>query len=351
MVVNEYIEWNKCGHSYLYAIWGGHVNFLYENGIHLVVLLQTLNWLEAPMRFFTFLGSEDFFIFVLPTVYWCIDSGLGIRIGFILLFSNGFNEITKLALQGPRPYWISTQVKPLAAESSFGMPSGHSQLAAGVWGTVAAYIGRKWAWILAVTLIFLIGLSRIYLAVHFPHDVLLGWLLGSLTLWAFLAFWGRVATWLKQKTFLRQALLALAASTLLVLVDGLLVYGLRNYALPAEWLVLAARAGSPLPSPVSMEGALTSAGVFLGLAIGLAWIERRGGFEPSGPVWKRVICLLVGLVGVLILYLGLKAILPSDNSLAGDSFRFIRYAMIGLWVSGVAPYLFFRFNLVENARQ
>lgn len=324
------------------------MSFLFESGIRLIVLLQTLNWLEVPMRFFTFLGSEDFFIIVLPLMYWCIDSGLGIRIGFVLLFSNGFNEIAKLILQGPRPYWISTQVKPLAAESSFGVPSGHSQIAAGVWGTVAARIGRRWAWILAAVLIFLIGLSRIYLAVHFPHDVLLGWLLGGLTLWAFLIYWERVAIWLKQKTFTQQVLLAIAISAILILVDGLFVYGLRDYAVPAEWMMNAARAGSPLPAPVSMEGALTSAGVLLGLAVGLAWTERRGGFKSSGPFWKRAIRLLVGLVGVLILYLGLKAILPSDNSLTGSSLRFIRYVVIGLWVSGGAPYLFFRFNLVEK---
>ncbi len=324
------------------------MNFLYENGIHIIVLLQTLNWLETPMRFFTFLGSENFFILVLPMVYWCVDSGLGIRIGFILLFSNGFNEIAKLALQGPRPYWISTQVKPLAAESSFGAPSGHSQIAAGVWGTIAAHIGRRWTWVSAAILIFLIGLSRIYLAVHFPHDVLLGWLLGGLTLWVFLTFWERVATWLKQRTFLVQVGLALGISAILILIDALFVYVLRGYALSAEWMANAARASTPLPAPVSMEGMLTSAGAFFGLAIGLGWIEREGGFKPSGPLWKRIICFLIGLIGISVLYLGLKAILPSDDSLAGSSLRFVRYAITGLWVSGGAPFLFFRFNLVEK---
>ena len=101
---------------------------LYAFGIELSAALQSAAWLEAPMRFFTFLGTQEFFIFVLPMVYWCIDAGLGIRVGFILLLGNGLNEFAKLALQGPRPYWISAQVKGLGAETSFGVPSGHAQL-------------------------------------------------------------------------------------------------------------------------------------------------------------------------------------------------------------------------------
>lgn len=73
---------------------------LYDSGIRVVLFLQSLGGLEVPMRFFTYIGTPDFFVFVLPVVYWCIDASLGIRIGFILLVSNGLNEVAKLALQG-----------------------------------------------------------------------------------------------------------------------------------------------------------------------------------------------------------------------------------------------------------
>src|SRR5512135_266881 len=127
------------------------MNAFDASGIQFILLLQQATWLEAPMRFFTFLGTADFFFLVLPVVYWCVDAGLGMRIGFILLFSNAFNEVAKLAFHTPRPYWVSAQVKALAAEASFGVPSGHAQLAAGVWGTAAARMGRAWSWIVAVT--------------------------------------------------------------------------------------------------------------------------------------------------------------------------------------------------------
>ncbi len=316
------------------------MTLLYDLGIQWILFLQTFAWLEAPMRFFTFLGTPDFFILVLPVVYWCIDSSLGIRIGFVLLFSNGFNELTKLALQGPRPYWISTQVQAFAAESTFGVPSGHAQIAAGVWGTIAARLHRSWAWIVAVIIVILIGLSRLYLAVHFPHDVIVGWLLGGLTLWAFLALWEPVAAWLKHRTFVQQALLALAISLLFVLVDGLIIYSMRGYVVPSEWMSNAARAGEPYPDPISMEGMLTSSGALLGLALGLAWIERTGGFRPSGPLRTRFLCFVLGLIGLLALYLGLSYILPSDASLIGKVSHLVRYALIGLWISAGAPLVF-----------
>ncbi len=323
------------------------MSFPFAGGIDLILLLQTVSWLEAPMRFFTFLGSEEFFIGVLPVVYWCIDSSLGIRIGFILLFSNIFNGMIKLLFHAPRPYWIDPQIKALAAESTFGPPSGHAQMATGIWGMAAASSRRKILWIAAAVLIFLIGFSRIYLAVHFPFDVLLGWLLGGLTLWAFLALWQPVSTWAKQSGLGVQLLLGMAIPAILLLSRGILEYPFAAYVLPADWMANAARAGDPLPAPLSMEGALTASGAMLGLALGLIWTERRGGFRPSGPLWKRAVCYLIGLLGVLILYVGLKALSPSSETLLDAIWRFVRYAVLGLWIAGGAPYVFARLNLLQ----
>ncbi len=292
------------------------------------------------MRFFTFLGTKEFFIFVLPVIYWCVDSRLGIRVAFILLIGTAFNETLKLALQGPRPYWISTGVKALSAETSFGIPSGHAQTAAGLWGMLAASLRRRWVSICAVALILLIGLSRIYLGVHFPQDVLVGWLLGGLTLWAFVALWQPVAGWLGRRSLAQKVILCVAVPVLSLLPALALVHALGSYALPAEWMANAVRAGEPYPAPVGLESTITPMGGLCGLALGLVVIQRLGGFSPAGPVWKRALCFPVGLLGIALLYLGLKAILPEGGSFLGSSMRFGRYAALGFWVSAGAPCLF-----------
>jgi membrane-associated phospholipid phosphatase len=324
------------------------VETLYALGIDVSTALQSAAWLEAPMRFFTFLGTLEFFVFVLPVLYWCIDASLGIRVGFILLLGNGLNEFAKMALQGPRPYWISAQVRGLSAETSFGAPSGHAQKAANMWGVLAAGIHRPWAWAAAVAVIFLIGFSRIYLGVHFPHDVLLGWALGALTLWIFLALWPRVSAWVGGRTLTQQLLLSLVIPAVLLAINGTLVYAQRGYVLPAEWMANAIPAGEPFPAPYSMDGTIASAGTLLGFGVGLALLQRAGGYRPSGPVWKRALCFVLGLLGILALYLGLKAVFPADESFAAWSLRLVRYAMLGLWVSAGAPRLFQRLRLVDS---
>ncbi|MCL4530023.1 MAG: phosphatase PAP2 family protein [Chloroflexi bacterium] len=325
------------------------MNFLFDSGIQFILFIQNFSWLEAPMRFFTFLGTEYFFMFALPVVYWCVDSELGIRIGVALLFTSGFNDIIKMFMRGPRPYWLSTQIKALSAESSFGVPSGHSQSAAVVWGMFAHRFGKAWAWIVAIAIIFFIGFSRMFLAVHFPHDVLIGWFLGALTLWAFIALWDRVAAWAEQKSFIQQIFLALAASLVIILFGGLAFYGLRDYVFPQEWMTNALRAGASLPAPVSMDATLTSAGTLFGLFVGLAWINRRGGYQVSGPAGKRILALVIGLMGVLILYLGLKLVFPSGDSLPAYILRYLRYALVGFWVSGGAPWMFFHFKIIKSS--
>ncbi len=323
---------------------------IWNNGITFIVWFQGLgSWLLTPMLFFSFLGSEEFILLLLPVLYWCVDANLGLRMALIVLFSGGTNEILKLSFHGPRPYWFSTQVKAYAAETSFGVPSGHAQIATSLWGMAAAVIKRPWATLTAVFIILMIGLSRLYLAVHFPHDVLLGWAIGALILWVFVKWWNSVDKWVKRKSLGQQIGLAFAASVVM-LVFGVMAFGtLRNWVLPAAWISNAQLAGSDvLPAPASLSTTVTSAAVLFGILAGLAWLNSRGGFQANGSTGQRILRLLPGLAGILLLYIGLGAIFPRGEFFSAYLFRYIRYALIGVWITAGAPWLFQRINLAQK---
>ena len=323
---------------------------LIDIGIASIITLQGMgDWLIAPMRFFSYLGNEEFFLLVLPLIYWSVDSALGLRVGIILVTSNLFNNIFKLIFAGPRPYWVSSHVRALwTTETSFGIPSGHAQNAVSVWGMIAAYYKRSWVWATAITLIFLIGFSRIFLAAHFTHDVIFGWLLGAVLLWIITHFWEPVAAWIGTKTLNHQIFIAFAVS-LLFIVLGLGVTTLRSsYQIPQDWVNNALLAGAEEPDPIDPNGTFTSAGIFFGLAAGAAWIISLGGYQASGPIQKRAIRYVIGLIGVLILYLGLGAIFPRGDGFIFYTLRFIRYGLIGWWVAGGAPWIFIRFKIAER---
>ena len=326
------------------------MGFFLQHGIDWIIAIQSLGgWLELPMKFFTFLGYENFFFLVLPLIYWSVDAALGMRIALVLAVSNNLKPIFKLLFAAPRPYWLSGQVKPFLYENSFGIPSGHAQDALALWGTMAAGVNQRWAWVLAFIIAFFVGFSRLYLGVHFVHDVIAGWLIGFLILFAFVKFWDPVAAWLKTKTLTQQILAAFLISLIMIGLGLLSTVRLQGYVFPVEWMDNALRAG-PIPDPVSMEGIITSAGSLFGLAAGAAWIVSRGGYQASGPVEKRALRYVIGLIGIMILWIGLGEIFPRGEALIPLILRYVRYSLVGLWVMAGAPWLFFHFKLAERPK-
>ncbi|MCC7117148.1 MAG: phosphatase PAP2 family protein [Anaerolineales bacterium] len=319
---------------------------LIDSGLALIIAIQ--HWgtgFLVPMEFFSFLGTEDFFLLILPLLYWCVSARLGLRVGLMLVFTGGINLLGKVLLAGPRPYWVSAQVMGWWPETSFGAPSGHAQSAMSVWGLLAWQIQKRWAWVVAGALIFLIGFSRLYLGAHFPHDVLLGWALGALLLWAFVKLEAPVLDWFARKTFSQQILFSFLISLILILA-GLTVTALRqNYQLPSAWVTNALRASPEALLPVDRNPIFTFAGIAFGLLAGAVWIQRQGGWQVSAPWAKRALCYLIGVVGVLIFWMGLGAILPRGDGFVFYALRYLRYALVGAWVAAGAPWVFMRLKL------
>jgi len=325
-----------------------------------ILLLEQVNWMLAfqaiagglagAAEAITRLGDEEFFLFVAPVIYWSFSTTIGLRVGLYLMISGGLNYALKLFFAQPRPYWIDPQILAFRTESSFGLPSGHAQHATVFWGALAASSRQPAILILVMLIIFLIGVSRVLLGVHFISDVLAGWLIGALLLWLLILLEKPALQWLKRQTFTKQIVTVFVGSLILLGIGFIARVLNADWQMPAEWLANATSnpSGGDPPDPMAMSGLITNAGALFGLAAGSLWINRHGGFSPRGLAWKRLVRFILGVIGVAVLWFGLGAVFPRGESLLPYILRYIRYALVGLWVTGLAPWLFIQLHLAEQ---
>lgn len=319
-----------------------------EWGIPIIEWFQNLgDGLLPIMQFFTFLGTEYFYLLIMPSLLWCFDSGLGFRVGLILLTSGSLNATLKLAFGLPRPYWVSDKVSAFSSDKYFGAPSGHAQNAVTLWGRLSKGIGKRWITIGAIVLILAVSSSRLYLGVHFPTDVLAGWIVGGIILTLFLKLEAPVKDWLSRKNVSSQILLVILFSLSLLTLGLIVSLIVSEREVPPEWSDRAAAAfpdAEPI-SPTDIDAFVSTSAVLLGLGSGGVFLFSWGGFNAGGPYLKRLLRFLVGVTGVMIIFFGLRWLFPTEPTILGHILRFIRYASVGFWVSYPAPKLFVKLKL------
>jgi membrane-associated phospholipid phosphatase len=271
--------------------------------------------LDALFKAITTLGAEQAFLFILPLIFWCWDKRRGARLGVLLMLSAYVNLTLKQLFDQPRP--TPDRVEVLADETSPGIPSGHAQNAVVVYGYLAAQIAWPWAWVAAGLIAFAVGVSRIYLGVHFPSDVLGGWLIGGVVLALYLRAEPEVEVRLRPWPW--NAKMALAVVVPLALF---------------------------LTTP--NENTAQLMGVMLGLTTGFLAELRWVRFSAGGPLWQRTLRFVVGVAVLIVVWLGLKLIFPSEPETLARVFRLLRYALVGMWASLGAPWLFVNTGLAPR---
>lgn len=140
------------------------------------------------MRFITFFGGVSFVTgFSLLLILWFFWKKNYMEAVLILIASlgaSGINNLLKWIFARPRP-----SDSPLIQEVFYSFPSGHSMVSMAFYLMLAEIIKRKWGlnWIVNIpffVLITLIGMSRIYLGVHWFSDVIGGYVGGFLMYYA-----------------------------------------------------------------------------------------------------------------------------------------------------------------------
>jgi len=149
-------------------------------------VLELRNEVLTPLFVaFTHIGSETISIAILALGYLCINKKLFRDISVLYCLTVLINVMLKQWFQVPRPgvdYLVAMN------DGSFSFPSGHAQVAVVIWLSIAIYYKRAWVWWVCLTMMLGISVSRVYMGVHYPTDILVGSLVGMLTVVGYVSF-------------------------------------------------------------------------------------------------------------------------------------------------------------------
>ncbi len=170
---------------------------LAENTFYYDWEVALMEWIQAHLgtlgtyaaSFFSVFGEELACVAVLGLLYWCLDKEYGGKVGLTLLFAATLNPVFKNIALRRRPYCDHPTIKCLRpvnagadiydlSAQGYSFPSGHSTNVVALFSSMAVYKKEKLLTAVGILIPLLCGFSRICLGVHYPTDVLGGWLLG-----------------------------------------------------------------------------------------------------------------------------------------------------------------------------
>jgi undecaprenyl-diphosphatase len=165
------------------------------------------HWLPEVARDLTALGSTVVLTLLILLVMTALAFRRRYRTALFIVGATIGGALLSISLKSVFGRERPTVVPHLMVETSLSFPSGHSMLSSVVYFTLGAALAatvkrrrEKTFFVLAAAFLsFVVGVSRVYMGVHYPTDVLAGWAAG--TAWALLC--GTLAWWLQRRGSLR----------------------------------------------------------------------------------------------------------------------------------------------------
>ena len=267
----------------------------------------------------SFIGGEIGLLLVLLIILFCWKKESGKRLALIIAAVNTWMPMIKSAVMRPRPYMEhpdrvhgiadfgnSASLDDVAAQGH-AFPSTHSASAMALFVPLAREVKKKWMWITAVAAVLLVGVSRAVTGMHYPTDILAGWVLG------------------------------LAGAGICLLLEA----KVKN-----EWIRHLILLVSVLPGLffVRTEDYFTSLGLLAGLIAAIHFEEKFVNFKNTRNIWA----MILRVVGAFALYYVMNTMLKlpfskdflSGGTLGAFLIRTARYALMIFVIIGLYPKVF-----------
>ena len=263
-------------------------------------------------QFLTLFGEEFLLIAIAVFIYWNISKKNGFVICMSLMNALSAMGIAKAIVRFPRPWTVIDNLETVRQHTATGysFPSGHTTGAASTFSAIAVTFRRRWLSIVCALMIILVGLSRLYLCVHWPQDVLGGILIGCGTTFILAGVFGRLFDD-RTKSIRVTVILGIIATVMFIVMSVLLMVEKID--------------------SLAFEDLNITFATYSGLAFGFALERKVFDFRIEEGKWPvKILRYVIGMAVVAVLLFGLKALFKAAG-IYNPFTRALRYFLVGFW--------------------
>lgn len=301
--------------------------------LDILMYLQSIRneLLTGIFTFFTICTEVPVITVLTGVIYWCINKKAGQRTLFALCGSLNINAGVKNYVKMPRPIGTDgLQSLRIETATGYSFPSGHTQTSTTFWTSMMYLFRKSWIYIIGILMIIGAGISRLYLGVHWPMDVIVAWGFGIVLSIIFIKLFDYIDD----------------SKNYYILVVLILIFGVCTYFIGGEDLY-------------KMFGLYT--GFALGYMVEDTFINfstenetRRKNIFAKNPskkegLGKKILRFVVGIISLLAVYLFLNyvqdTLIVNKTEEIINIIKYLKYTIVVFWGVAGAPALFKLFKL------